>query len=224
MRDDVGYRWRWITGREPRVRVSWRSGMISLGHGDGQWWVHAPSIPRAAVCFSIGVGYDLSFDYAFIEQFDATVHAFDPTPLSTAWIAQQPMVPGLHFHPVGLANYDGLARFVLPTHHGVSFTALPYGNHKASTECQVARLSTLRRLAGQDRIDLIKVDIEGGEYDVIDDLASSGIPQVMVEFHHRLIGSGGVARTTAAIRTLRRAGYHLVHRSQRGLEYVFLLA
>jgi len=196
--------------------------MIPLGQADGQWWVHAPSVPRDAVCFSIGVGYDLSFDNAFIERFNATVHAFDPTPLSSAWIAQQPIMPGLHFHPVGLANYDGLARFVLPTHHGVSFTALPYEDHKSSTECRVARLSTLRRLAGCDRIDVIKVDIEGGEYDIVDDLASSGIPQVMVEFHHRLVGRGGVARTTQAIHTLRHAGYRLVHRSARGLEYVFL--
>lgn len=222
MRDEVDYRWRWLTGREPRVWVSWSSGMIPLGHGDGQWWVHAASVPRGAVCYSVGVGYDLSFDHAFIERFDATVHAFDPTPLSAAWIAQQPPVAGLHFHPVGLAKYDGVARFVLPRHHGVSFTALPYEDHKATTECKVARLSTLRQLVGDDRVDLIKVDIEGGEYEVIDDLASSGIPQLLLEFHHRLAGRGGVGRTTAAIRTLRRAGYRLVHRSKRGLEYVFL--
>ena len=37
------------------------------------------------------------------------------------------------------------------------------------------------------RIDILKMDIEGAEYDVIDDIINSPVPiaQVLIEFHHR---------------------------------------
>ena len=67
------------------------------------------------------------------------------------------------------------------------------------------------------------MDIEGGEYEVLDDLLSSGVPvrQLLIEFHHHF-PSIGLARTVRAVRVLEEAGFHLFHISQRGLEFSFL--
>jgi hypothetical protein len=90
-------------------------------------------------------------------------------------------------------------------------------------EAPVRRLSTLMRQLGHERIDVLKLDIEGGEYAALEDLLAGEIvvPQILVEFHHHFPGIG-VARTEQAIRALRKAGYRIFHRSPRGLEFSFL--
>ncbi len=67
------------------------------------------------------------------------------------------------------------------------------------------------------------MDIEGGEYDVIDDLLESGVPvrQLLVEFHHHF-PSVGLRKTLQAVRRLEAAGFRIFHISQRGLEFSFL--
>ena len=48
-------------------------------------------------------------------------------------------------------------------------------------------LSTILEKLGHNRIDILKMDIEGAEYEVIEDIISSTVPiqQVLIEFHHR---------------------------------------
>jgi Methyltransferase FkbM domain len=69
---------------------------------------------------------------------------------------------------------------------------------------------------------VLKLDVEGGEYDVLGDLLRHPptVLQLLVEFHH---GAAGIpfAATVAAVAALRGAGYRLFHRSRRGLELSF---
>jgi hypothetical protein len=83
----------------------------------------------------------------------------------------------------------------------------------------VRRLSTLMRELGHDAVDVLKLDIEGGEYEVLDDLLRERLPvrQLLVEFHHNFPAIP-FARTEAALRALKGAGYELFHVSERGLE------
>jgi hypothetical protein len=76
---------------------------------------------------------------------------------------------------------------------------------------------------GHERIDVLKIDIEGGEYEAIDDLLASrlSVGQVLVEFHHHFPGVG-LSRTVRAVRALEEAGYLLFHVSGRGLEMSYL--
>ncbi len=86
------------------------------------------------------------------------------------------------------------------------------------------RLSTMRdRLGHTDMpLTLVKLDIEGGEYAVIDQLvADPRITQVLIEFHHRL-SPGGARDTEAAAVALEAGGFRAIHRSPYGPEYVFL--
>lgn len=79
------------------------------------------------------------------------------------------------------------------------------------------------RELGHEAIDILKMDIEGAEYRVIDDMCHGGIwpTQVLVEFHHRFPGLG-VRMTKAAIATLRGHGYEIFWGSDTGEEYGFI--
>jgi hypothetical protein len=76
---------------------------------------------------------------------------------------------------------------------------------------------------GHDRLDVLKMDIEGAEYGVLDDVVNSKIvvPQLLVEFHHHFPGVG-MERTVHAVQKLAAAGYRIFHISDRGLEISFV--
>jgi hypothetical protein len=69
------------------------------------------------------------------------------------------------------------------------------------------------------------MDIEGAEYDVLDDILGSKIDigQILLEFHHRHSGVP-LERTQAAIESLERAGFRAFHESKSGHEFSFLHA
>jgi hypothetical protein len=67
------------------------------------------------------------------------------------------------------------------------------------------------------------MDIEGTEYDVIEDLLASRIfvKQLLVEFHHRW-KEISISKTATAIRRLNVMGYRIFAVSPSGEEYGFL--
>lgn len=193
------------------------------GARSGVWTVCTTDLSPASVVYSAGVGNNIAWDLAMIERFGVTVHAFDPTPASVRWIAAQSLMPDFRFHPVGLADRDGVARFRAPRRpDGFNFTPAD-AEDRTAVAAPVRRVASLMREFGHDFVDVLKLDIEGGEYDVLADLLREGPPvrQLLLEFHHNLPGIP-FARTEAALRALGKAGYRLFHISERGLEVSLL--
>jgi hypothetical protein len=92
----------------------------------------------------------------------------------------------------------------------------------AVVDAPVFRLASIMKMLGHDRVDLLKMDIEGAEYGVLDDLLASDIivGQLLVEFHHRW-PEVGIDKTKRAIRLLNGAGYRIFSVSASGEEYSF---
>jgi FkbM family methyltransferase len=161
---------------------------------------------------------------ALIARFGVTVHAFDPTPRTLQWINAQTLPPRFVFHPWGVAAHDGTGRFSPPHNPGhISHSLIERDTPWPAIEVPVRRLATLLGLLGHESIDLLKMDIEGAEYEVIDDLLSSGVAvdQLLIEFHHRW-PEVGIDKTRKAIRQLHDAGYRIFTSSASGEEYGFL--
>jgi hypothetical protein len=90
-------------------------------------------------------------------------------------------------------------------------------------DAPVRRFRSLAAMLGHSSVDVLKMDIEGAEYEVLTDVLGSGIPvgQILVEFHHRWREVGPV-RTRQAIAALEAAGYVVVAVSSAGTEYTFV--
>jgi len=196
----------------------------SFGNDGAAWSIRASSISPGQVVYSFGVGEEISFDLELIRHFGVTVHAFDPTPRSREWLQTQTLPEQFVFHPYGVAGEDGTRRFSPPVNpRHISHTLLRRDSPWPAIEVQVFRMSSILKMLGHTHIDMLKMDIEGAEYEVIHDLLRSGIRvgQLLVEFHHRW-PEVGVAKTRDAIRSLNAGGYEIFNVSPSGEEYAFV--
>jgi FkbM family methyltransferase len=213
--------------RRPRVKLMGRAKctQVSIGTEYGGYAVCPTNLGRESIVYSFGVGTDISFDEGLIARQSVTVHAFDPTPRSVEWVQAQSLPEGFIFHAWGIAGFDGTASFHAPkdpTH--VSHTLLASGDVGTGTvEVPVYRLRTIMSKLGHDKIDILKMDIEGAEYDVLDDVLQSGlaVPQILIEFHHHRSGVT-FQQTQSAVTALERAGYRAFSESASGYEFSFV--
>lgn len=212
-------------GRGLNEKPDLKCATVRIGSGYGGWNVISENIRPECVVYSFGVGEDASFDVGMIQKFGVKIHAFDPTPKSIEWVKRQGFPTAFVMHEYGIASFDGTVRFNPPEKADqVSHTLLD----KPSTEARaivvpVKKLTTIMKELGHDKIDILKMDIEGAEYDVLEDLLKSEIrpAQLLVEFHHRF-PNVGVEKSKAAISRLRSSGYRLVSVSSTNEEFGFL--
>jgi FkbM family methyltransferase len=213
-----------IAGKDVYIPKQLDCNVVYFGKAGTCWPVCPEALPEQPLVYSFGVGEDVSFDLELIRCFHATIHAFDPTPCSVAWIAGQQLPANFNFHACGIADKDGVCSFLPPANPAhVSHTMIARQSAAPSRELPVKRMRTFMSELQQARVDLLKMDIEGAEYDVIQDLIASGIvvKQLLVEFHHRW-KEIGVSKTKEAIRHLNVAGYRIFAVSPSGEEYGFL--
>jgi len=206
---DVHLLWQWNLA-PPRARHA--RGLQKLGSDYGGYYLDGSMICHDEVVYSLGIGEDITFDLSLIEKFGTGVEAFDPTPKVKDWLARQTLPPGFHFHPIGIAGHDGETTFHLPARkewvsHSI-YPAKQYG--RESVRLPVMRLRTAMQLKGHSRIDVLKMDIEGAEYAVIEEIVRERIPvgQLLVEFHHRL-SSMGTGKTRHALALLKGYGLRI---------------
>lgn len=186
-------------------RVQRRGPMEHFGSDYGGYSLDTALIHSNSIAYSVGIGEDISFDLSLIARFGVDVEAFDPTPRVAAWLSAQELPPAFHFHSIGIAARDGEESFHLPPREDwVSHSVLSARQFsRESLSLPVARLSTVMRRLNHRHIDVLKMDIEGAEYPVIEEIVHEKIPvtQMVLEFHHRL-SSVGIERTRSALALL----------------------
>lgn len=187
------------------------------------WAIKSELLPADAVVISGGVGKDVSFERELVEQYGCTVFLFDPSPTGLATMSLvQNQHERMKYFPLGLAADTGKMSFCIPQNPEEGSYTLPRAALKTGvTEFQCTTLSGFAKAEGLQRIDILKLDIEGFEYAVLNDALASGPPitQICVEFHHFMPGIT-IWKTLACMWRLRRKGYQLV--SKNMCDYLFI--
>lgn len=197
-----------------------------LGEKGAMWCICPTNIDKNSIVYSFGIGTDISFDLGLIAKYKMNINAFDPTPRSKDWLQNQTLPKTFHFHDYGIADYDGNAVFEPPKNEtDVSYRIIRNSSseHGALYSGKVYKLKTIINMLKHKKIDILKMDVEGSEFSVIDDLVRSDIyiHQLLIEFHHRFKGNS-IFKTIKAIRSLNEKGYKIFYISPNKEEYSFI--
>ena len=217
-RQKAAYRLDWMRFARA-VRPVECAGLERLGSPYGGWVVPTGLIRPDWICYSGGVGTDVSFDLELIDRHGVTVDAFDPTPRSAAYVRQISVPDAFRFHAWGLAGADGPQTFWLPRdddHVSVSIDNLQHSTRSFVADCRTVP-SVMREL-GHSTVDLLKLDIEGAEFEVLPSLLEAGVRPTVIcaELHRRT----EVAEMVALVDRVRDAGYDVVHLHRSDVTFV----
>ena len=159
-----------------------------------------------SVVFSVGVGKDVTFDVAAVRRYNARVDCFDPTlgrqdfeTLISPFKLTSAERARISFYPFGLAAKDDVltfyrnpARLTMATTVQQNKASGYKGKH--AFLAPVLRLQTLMTMAERRRVEVLKVDIEGSEYELFSSSARRWLAhprrapdQINVEFHDRIV-------------------------------------
>jgi FkbM family methyltransferase len=185
----------------------------------GGWFVPSGCVQRDWVVYSAGVGADVTFDTALIERYGCEVYAFDPTDGARAHL-EQVAEPRIHFKQVAVWSEDGeieMYKAATPSHFSVS--AVNLQNTSETVTAPAHTIDSLMVELGHDHVDLLKLLIDGAEYEVLGahKLRKWGV-QVLITglFHH----DRSPFAANEFIRSIEAEGYALVASKVAG--YTFL--
>eukprot|EP01065_Artemidia_motanka_P006446 TRINITY_DN13170_c0_g2_i3.p1 TRINITY_DN13170_c0_g2~~TRINITY_DN13170_c0_g2_i3.p1 ORF type:complete len:760 (+),score=228.56 TRINITY_DN13170_c0_g2_i3:44-2281(+) len=173
-------------------------GVVAMGSSYGGWNFAPNLLSRGSVVYSIGLGRDMSWEAAMLRAMPfLKIWGFDSTPVHMQWWKKAPLRdhPSVTHVEVLLAGKDGNITLHLPRGHVTSFVPVQDGV-KASKTTRVSlmakTLPTLARENGHSQIDLLKIDVEGAEFAVLDAWSKNkqaypAVCQLLLELHARLV-------------------------------------
>ncbi len=207
-----------------------------LGTRYGGWYVPSDLLNAQSICYCIGAGEDISFDIELINRFDCHVYTFDPTPRaqrhveglrqssqernsktvtyspSDSYRCDSITLANLHFFPYGIWSEEGVMRFYAPKDSAhVSHSLVNLQRTETYFEAECRTLRTVMQELNHDAITLLKLDVEGAEYGILDSMLSDNIfPRIIcVEFDEGRNAKDNCyfSRIQEVINKLKRAGY-----------------
>jgi FkbM family methyltransferase len=194
------------------------------GEGYGGWAISKNSLSKDSKIFSVGIGKDVGFDLSIIKKYETTVYGIDPTPGVGDWLNAQLMPIQFEYVAVALTDTDGEVNFYKPAVEG--YISHSISSEKTNQDFVTVPARCLASLMSQfdiEQLDVLKMDIEGFEYSVIDSIMAQDCPvkQLLIEFHHGMYGKK-VSDTEQAIEKIKSRGYRLFHISASGREMSFI--
>jgi len=208
-------------------------GYVRLGTRYGGWWLDRTILTPNPLVIDCGLGRDISFDVEFLARFGGTIIGLDPNPESLEWCRER-CPAGMRLLDRALWTVAGQSlEFHLPRRKeqlpsgadGVSGSLLSTHEYVSGGSTRIVRTTDLAELlaeASRDDCDILKLDIEGAEYEVLAALAADRLlarcRQVLVEFHHRATHHT-IDDTNGTITAVRSAGFDLMH--VEGRNHVF---
>lgn len=210
---------RWFeTTIERVVKLDTSVPVTYLGTPYGGWAVPVQIVRPDWVVYSLGAGLDVSFDLELIRRTGCEVHSFDPAPGAGAHVRGLGE-PRLHFHELAIWNHDGtLDMFVAAAPGHVALSGANLQNTRMAVQRPCRTIPSIMDELGHETIDLLKFDVEGGEYDVFDPVMTRawGVKVLILCMFH----TAAPKRALAIVDQLRALGYAPVARKESSFTFV----
>jgi FkbM family methyltransferase len=122
---------------------------------------------------------------------DSIIWAFEPNPLAFQLLSKnvtQNNLTNVELRNVALSNRDGSIEFFTKGKQGMLVASII--KERGGDECISIPSQKMSDFIKNDKFDLLKMDIEGAETEVLEDLVSAGkitnISSYIIEYHHRI--------------------------------------
>ena len=200
--------------------------LVFEGSKYGGWWFDDSVLGNNPIVYSFGLGEDTSWDERMLAR-GAQVYGFDPTTKAAAYVSTRKELRSqkgqFYYVQKGIAKSKGTLDFTLPLNP--EHVSVRQGKHDGLgtfVRLQVDSLQGFMTENGHTHIDILKMDVEGAEYDVLEDfIQNSYFPftQLLVEFHQRF-ESVDANRHARLLRDLQNYGF-FVTKSRADQEFSF---
>lgn len=194
------------------LKPSFKCRKAWYGSSYGGFYINPNLLNEKSVVYSFGIGKDISFDKRVMKCHKCNVYGFDPTPKAINYIKSLPQNPLFHFYDFGLSTSTKMEKFLLPINKRMvsgSMTSNEFVSEENSIEVQMKSLSDIAKMLGHSRIDVLKIDIEGSEYEVLESILSTNITivQLLIEFHDRFFE--GELKSKKTVELLKEKGFEI---------------
>lgn len=151
------------------------------------------------IVYGVGAGEDISWDIGMLERYGATVVIIDPTEKAKRHVESVLTTKSygsntIRFLPEGLSDQMGEITFALPANPDhVSMRSVDLADPnmlQRTVSAPVRRLQDFMDELQHQYLDILKIDIEGAEYDVLEALLKEDylpFTQLLVEYHDRFL-------------------------------------
>ena len=195
------------------------------GSSYGGFYVNPDLLDEQSVVYSFGIGKDISFDKKMMKHHKCTVYGFDPTPKSIDYINTVGTNNLFHFFDYGISTKTCTEKFFLPVNEkGISGSMTPnqFVNQERYIEVKMKHIDDIAEELGHKHIDVVKMDIEGSEYEVLETMldADVTITQLLVEFHDRFFD--GEMKSKRITELIKNRGFEIFAASMNFEEISFI--
>lgn len=209
------------------IKAKVRDDLQQMGTEYGGWVVPVSLLDKNSICYCVGCGEDISFDISLIERFGCDIFAFDPTPRAIEYVKKTAGNSSqYHLFEIGLWDKEDELKFYVPKDSDhVSHSLLNLQQTEDYISVKVNRLKNIMQELGHSKIDLLKIDIEGAEYKVIETIVEDrlDITVICVEYDEcsHPLDRKFKQRIRASIQSLLDRNYSLVYAQGNG-NYTFV--
>lgn len=180
-----------------------------LGTEYGGWSVDLDLINDGDFIIDAGLGEDVSFLEKLQEYKDVSIVGVDPTRKSHDYILANP-VKKMNFFKMAIGKFGQEFIKIFKNSNPEHVSESCYIDHSSIIETDSYEVKSISfiELIKKYSPSLIKMDIEGMEYDVLHECI--GVKQICVEFHHHCIFSKSLSDTQKCINFMEKQGYKVI--------------
>jgi len=228
-----------------RLQVTPLPKQSILGTDYGGYTVPEGLLHPEAIYYSVGAGEDISLDVEIANRYNPYIYIFDPTERAEKHFQQvrnnatqgiqtplyknyiYPTTPQTfqktHFEKIGLWVRTDVLKFFAPAKkEHVSHSLVNLQNTASYVEVPVKSLDDLMKHHGHQEIDMLKMDIEGSEFEVIEDILNKRISVKYICLEYHRLGDKPIERIQESINKLVDSDYICIYANKRTLVFSFL--
>lgn len=172
-------------------------------------------IPPGSTIISGGVGNDVNFELDLIKKKHTQVIGLDPTVTAEKFIENKKSSnPELNSYYTYLKKALSNSNKKLKLYYGendfMSSVSLQHRDTKEDNFFYCEAITIEELLQQYQNVSYLKLDIEGAEYSILNELKHISIPQISIEFHHHCSAEYNITETINLIQKLIGMGYDAI--------------